>query len=265
MSREAPDNAEPAMKTRRPRRKNLCRPYRSDSFPKIGIVTVCTMRKALKTHAKRFKPPRSAMIVGAAVETIVTSMKPRSSPARRPASTRGADRPGFGGTSAMVVEGFMETAEPTMSSSWAPPTASVPFTGWRPLRIRMLRRGIDPRDPSIRLIRSSGRGEEILRGAWMFSARAGSDLERREPGRARSHPGALGPEGCGRRQRPEQSLRGLARPNRSRGLHRVPERHDLLHRWQHPGTPLPLRLHRGGPHARERESVGAVRLMTDDR
>src|SRR5437879_14543 len=46
------------------------------------------MRNALNTQAYRFRPPSSATIVGPAVETIVTSMKPSKSPARRPARMR---------------------------------------------------------------------------------------------------------------------------------------------------------------------------------
>src|SRR6267143_6349420 len=46
------------------------------------------MRKALKTQAYRLRPPSSATIVGPAVDTIVTSMKPSKRPARRPARMR---------------------------------------------------------------------------------------------------------------------------------------------------------------------------------
>src|SRR3989442_1244608 len=85
---EAPDSAEPAMNTTTPRRNSRFLPYRSDSFPKIGIVTTCTMRKALKTQAYRLSPPSSEMIVGPAVDTMVTSMKASRSPASRPARMR---------------------------------------------------------------------------------------------------------------------------------------------------------------------------------
>src|SRR5256886_14117375 len=244
MSREAPDNADPAMKTRRPRRKNRFRPYRSDSFPKIGIVTVCTMRKALKTHAKRFKPPKSAMIVGAAVETIVTSMKPRSSPASRPARTRGADRRSFGGSSGVAAEGFIETASPTIRLSWASADHVGPIYQLASITYsKASSAGSTHENPSASTTHFFIRPpREILRGARMFSARAGSDLERRESGNARRHPGTLDPKGCGRRQRPEQSPRGLAGPNWSGGLYRVPERHGLRPRGQPPRTPPPLHL-----------------------
>src|SRR2546430_2501289 len=46
------------------------------------------MRNALNTQAFRLRPPSSRIIVGPAVETIVTSMKPSKSPARRPARMR---------------------------------------------------------------------------------------------------------------------------------------------------------------------------------
>src|SRR2546426_9206047 len=46
------------------------------------------MRKALKTQAYRLSPPSSEMIVGPAVDTMVTSMKARRSPASRPARIR---------------------------------------------------------------------------------------------------------------------------------------------------------------------------------
>src|SRR5437016_10329193 len=46
------------------------------------------MRKALKTQAYRLSPPSSEMIVGPAVDTMVTSMKASRSPASRPARMR---------------------------------------------------------------------------------------------------------------------------------------------------------------------------------
>src|SRR2546430_6540910 len=46
------------------------------------------MRNALNTQAYRLRPPSSRIIVGPAVETIVTSMKPSKSPARSPARMR---------------------------------------------------------------------------------------------------------------------------------------------------------------------------------
>src|SRR3989475_4024717 len=46
------------------------------------------MRNALNTQAYRVRPPSPRIIVGPAVERIVTSRKPSKSPARRPARMR---------------------------------------------------------------------------------------------------------------------------------------------------------------------------------
>ena len=47
----APEAIEPAMNITRPRTKNRLLPYRSESFPKMGIATVWARMYALKTHA----------------------------------------------------------------------------------------------------------------------------------------------------------------------------------------------------------------------
>src|SRR5262249_55488002 len=66
---EAPDNAEPIRKKATPARYKVRRPYRSDSLPQSGTVTVEARRYAEKTQLYLFKPPSEAITVGIAVPT----------------------------------------------------------------------------------------------------------------------------------------------------------------------------------------------------
>ena len=60
-----------SMRTVMPVRKNGLRPNMSESLPARGIVVVLVSMKAVNTQLKRLSPPRSPMIAGSAVVTVV--------------------------------------------------------------------------------------------------------------------------------------------------------------------------------------------------
>src|SRR5712692_7675694 len=111
------------------------------------------MRKELNTQAYRVNPPSSETIVGPAVDTIVTSMKPSRSPARRPAKTKATVLRDAGGFRVVLagaavscpspplplpafkeaVDSFAVASSPTIDPESRRRTTFVPFTAW-PLR-----------------------------------------------------------------------------------------------------------------------------------
>ena len=66
-----PHSAEPSRKIEIETTNSRRRPYRSESFPYSGTVTVVVSRYAVTTQLRLPNPFRSSAIVGNAVATIV--------------------------------------------------------------------------------------------------------------------------------------------------------------------------------------------------
>src|SRR3954451_8543647 len=63
--------------------KKILRPYRSPSLPHSGVDAVDASRYAVTTQERCCRPPRSATMVGRAIETMVWSSAARSMPRSR--------------------------------------------------------------------------------------------------------------------------------------------------------------------------------------
>lgn len=80
-----PQRIEPTMKMLMPMVSSHLRPYKSLSLPEISTVTVVAMRYAVITQVYWVNPPRSVMIRGMAVPTIVWSSEARNRASIMPA------------------------------------------------------------------------------------------------------------------------------------------------------------------------------------
>ena len=114
---ESPASADATTKTTTADWSINLRPYRSEILPQMGVLTVEARRYAVTTHERWLRPPRSLVMVGRAVETMVWSSAASSRVSMSAASAhprcvvRGA--PGSrGGPAGGVVAGGVAAGAP---------------------------------------------------------------------------------------------------------------------------------------------------------